>query len=740
MRELVTAAASSRRSSARRARWGSSSRRASAALARSRRTSGGAGTPNDEPVPRARSGALARARPQPGRVASADLDRAAGRAGGAAGAAQPDQLRLPPDAGVPQARRDVGRAPRGRALRRGRSPTSRPSSASTSRCRSTPAASACWPATTSRAPPTWACRWSASASSTTRATSASGSTSTAGSTRITSTSITACCRLEPATAATAAGRSSHRHAHRHDRARGSGRSRSAGTRCCCSTRTSTATQPEDRELTARLYGGDERVRIRQELLLGVGGVRALDGAGHPPGVVHLNEGHSAFAALEMIRHRMEQRGHRRGRGDAPRVARRPSSRRTRRSRPGHDRFSAALVEEHLGPLARGARASTTTTSWALGRVNPHDHARAVLHDRAGVEARRAGQRRVVAARPGLAAMWTAALSEPRRGGGADRPHHQRRPRADWLAPQMHQLYDRHLGPDWPQRGGRPGRLGSASTTSTTASCGRRTRCSRSRLIDFVRAARPRSRPSAAENAGAVVAQLRRALSLDALTIGFARRFATYKRANLIFAGHRADGGAGQRPAACRSSSSSPARPHPHDEPGKELLQQIAELDARPAVRRQGPVRRGLRHQRRPPPGPGGRRLAQQPAPAAGSQRAPAARRWCSTAASTARSSTAGGPRPTTASTASPSASARRTRRPTIHDARDAERSLQVAERRGHPALLRPRRATACRGWIARMKRAIRTLGWRFNADRMVMDYVQHAYLPAAGGISCDTRR
>src|SRR5690606_8172164 len=60
--------------------------------------------------------------------------------------------------------------------------------------------------------------------------------------------------------------------------------------------------PEDRELTSRLYGGDVRVRIRQELLLGVGGVRALHALGITPGVVHLNEGHSAFATLELVRH------------------------------------------------------------------------------------------------------------------------------------------------------------------------------------------------------------------------------------------------------------------------------------------------------------------------------------------------------------------------------------------------------------------------------------------------------
>ncbi|MDH3718575.1 MAG: alpha-glucan family phosphorylase, partial [Planctomycetota bacterium] len=67
-------------------------------------------------------------------------------------------------------------------------------------------------------------------------------------------------------------------------------------------------QPEDRELTSRLYGGDHRTRIRQELVLGIGGVRALHALGIQPGALHLNEGHSAFAGLDMIRELMESHG------------------------------------------------------------------------------------------------------------------------------------------------------------------------------------------------------------------------------------------------------------------------------------------------------------------------------------------------------------------------------------------------------------------------------------------------
>ena len=79
--------------------------------------------------------------------------------------------------------------------------------------------------------------------------------------------------------------------------------------------------PEDRELTSRLYGGDGRVRIRQELLLGVGGFRALKAMGITPGVLHLNEGHSGFAVLEAIRSRMEEEGLGFDEAAAPRVAR-----------------------------------------------------------------------------------------------------------------------------------------------------------------------------------------------------------------------------------------------------------------------------------------------------------------------------------------------------------------------------------------------------------------------------------
>src|SRR5271163_97090 len=107
--------------------------------------------------------------------------------------------------------------------------------------------------------------------------------------------------------------------------------------------------PEDLELTSRLYGGDGRTRIRQELLLGVGGFRALKAMGISPGVLHLNEGHSGFAVFEAIRNRMVEEGITFDQA-ASQVPREVIFTTHTPVPAGHDRFSPELIEEHLGPL------------------------------------------------------------------------------------------------------------------------------------------------------------------------------------------------------------------------------------------------------------------------------------------------------------------------------------------------------------------------------------------------------
>src|SRR5277367_172830 len=126
--------------------------------------------------------------------------------------------------------------------------------------------------------------------------------------------------------------------------------------------------PEDRELTSRLYGGDRRVRIRQELLLGVGGFRALKAMGITPGVLHLNEGHSGFVVLEAIHNRMQEEGlsFEAALSD---IAREVVFTTHTPVPAGHDRFNSDLTEEHLGPL-RDALSLSQESLMGLGRERP----------------------------------------------------------------------------------------------------------------------------------------------------------------------------------------------------------------------------------------------------------------------------------------------------------------------------------------------------------------------------------
>ena len=335
--------------------------------------------------------------------------------------------------------------------------------------------------------------------------------------------------------------------------------------------------PEDRQLTSRLYGGDERVRIRQELVLGVGGARALAALELSPGVVHLNEGHSAFAALELIRRRMASEGI-----DVAEASRRVAAQvvfTTHTPVPaGHDRFAPALIEEHLGPL-RDALGLSHDDLMAFGRVNPQDQDEQFCMTVLALKASRRAN--AVSSLHGHVSreMWMPLHPGLREDqvpiGHITNGVHV----STWLAPQMRQVYERHLGADWSTRSTQPD-LWRAVENVDDGELWETHQTLKARLIDFTR----RRAVQQAERRGepaAVVAQLRRALSLDALTIGFARRFATYKRANLMLQDLEALAGLvnhAQMPVQVIFAG----KAHPRDVPGKTVLQQISALTRDPA--------------------------------------------------------------------------------------------------------------------------------------------------------------
>src|SRR5262249_18395654 len=205
--------------------------------------------------------------------------------------------------------------------------------------------------------------------------------------------------------------------------------------------------PEDRELTSRLYGGDRRIRIRQELLLGIGGFRALKAMGITPGVLHLNEGHSAFVVLEAIRTRMVEEGLNFEQA-FPHIAREVVFTTHTPVPAGHDRFYTALVEEHLGPL-RESLGLSLDGLMAMGRVNPGNHHEEFCMTVLGLKASR--RTNAVSALHGEVSreMWLGlypgktedAVPIGHITNGVHVP--------TWLAPQMFRLYDRHLGTGWP---------------------------------------------------------------------------------------------------------------------------------------------------------------------------------------------------------------------------------------------------------------------------------------------------
>jgi glycogen phosphorylase len=487
--------------------------------------------------------------------------------------------------------------------------------------------------------------------------------------------------------------------------------------------------PHDRALTSRLYGGDGNVRIRQELLLGVGGFRALRTMGITPGVLHLNEGHSAFAVLEAIRSRIEEEGV--SFDEAIRRVSREVVFTTHTPVPaGHDRFSADLIEEHLGPL-RDALGISQDKLMGLGRVDPNNQQETFCMTVLGLKISR--RTNAVSALHGETsrAMW-AGLYPDRTEDEVPIGHITNGVHVpSWLAPQMFRLYDRHLGTGWHEHSGEA-KIWEGIEDVDDGELWETHLSLKSGLLEFVRQRAVEQANRRGESAERLQ-DLSRVLSPDALTIGFARRFATYKRANLIISDIE----------FLASMVNDPKRPvqfvfagkaHPLDEPGKRVLQQVAQLMRDPKfadkfvfvedydinVGRhlvQG-VDVWLNNPRRPfeASGTSGQKVVLN-----GGLNLSILDGWWAEAYDGLNGFAIG--------------SGRTHADVNKHDARDSENLYRVLRDEVIPLYYQRDVDGLPRGWIKRMKRTIRTLGWRFNADRMVMDYTRKCYIPAAGGTS-----
>jgi starch phosphorylase len=487
---------------------------------------------------------------------------------------------------------------------------------------------------------------------------------------------------------------------------------------------------EERGLMARLYGGDASIRIRQELLLGVGGVRALHALGITPGVLHLNEGHSAFATLEMIRLQMQTSGL--SFETAARTVAEMTCFTTHTPvDAGHDRFSHDLVEENLGPL-REALSLSRDHFLALGRVDQQNPAEGfcmtvlalkLSRHANGVSALHGGVSRRM-----WNALWPGRPSHEVPIGHVTNGVHVH----SWLAPQMRTLYDRHMGAGWVERSAEP-EVWAGVDAIDDGELWETHQVLKARLLDFVRRRSVRQLTRNGESEESIEAA-HRALDLDVLTIGFARRFATYKRATLLLSQV-------ERLLPLLRHPFTPiqlifaGKAHPRDDAGKHLLREIADLTRSPGfvgrvvfiedydinVGRhlvEG-VDLWLNTPRRPfeASGTSGQKVVLN-----GCLNLSVLDGWWAEAYDGLNGFDIG--------------NGAAHHDPAVQDPRDAEDLYKALEEQAVPLYYQRDRDGLPRAWIARMKRAIRTLGWRFSADRMVMDYVRHCYLPAAGGISC----
>ncbi len=288
-------------------------------------------------------------------------------------------------------------------------------------------------------------------------------------------------------------------------------------------------RPAERAITGRLYGGNEELRIRQEVVLGIGGVRALAELGERVTVFHMNEGHAAFCNLERLR---QLRAAGMSVPAALRRVRRSSVFTTHTPVPaGHDRFPPRLMLRYFEPYLRALKLDPAAFL-ALGRERPEDRNEPFCMTVLAL--RTAGRCNGVARLHGAVsrAMWTGvfAVTDPRKvpiTHITNGVHSQ-----TWLAPEMRPLYDKYLRPRWLGAGPadnwwrRADRIPPAELWHVR-------NLLRRKLVAFVRARLQAQILRRCEPVSEYIAALE-TFDENALTIGFARRFATYKRAPLIF--------------------------------------------------------------------------------------------------------------------------------------------------------------------------------------------------------------
>lgn len=337
--------------------------------------------------------------------------------------------------------------------------------------------------------------------------------------------------------------------------------------------------PEDRDITSQLYGGDREMRIKQEIVLGIGGIRVLKALGIEPTVLHLNEGHSAFLIIEKIRMYMEE--NKLSFAEACEMVRAAGVFTTHTPVPaGNEVFATELIEKYFEPYYKKLGLKKDEFL-ALGKINPADPKE--LFGMTVFALRMSGHANGVSKLHGTISrgMWQGIWPNMPRSEVPITSITNGIHTNTWISYEMAGLFDRYIGPVWKDEPADQtiwDRISSIPDAELWRSHERR----RERLVSFARARLKDQliRRGASPNEIKTAEQV---LDPEALTIGFARRFAQYKRGDLLFRDLN-------RLKAILNNKNRPVqiiiagKAHPNDNVGKELIKNIIHMIREPELR------------------------------------------------------------------------------------------------------------------------------------------------------------
>ncbi len=333
---------------------------------------------------------------------------------------------------------------------------------------------------------------------------------------------------------------------------------------------------EDRLITAELYGGDLEMRMRQEVMLGIGGVKALTALGIQPDVFHMNEGHSAFLALERIRLNVVEK--KLDFYSALQVVAAANVFTTHTPVPaGQDSFSREMMQKYFGKFAKELNIPFDELfSFGQTRLNPNDPlSMTILALRLSRHANGVSKLHGEVTRSLWKDVWSGVPVHEVPITSITNGVHTK----TWMAPEFAALYRKHLGA-WEEHLTEP-EFWRGVIDIPDAQLWETHQKLKRRLIDFVRD-RERQRRERMGESPEFIRKVNRILDPETLTIGFARRFATYKRGTLLFSDK-------ERLKRLVNDTTRPVqfifagKAHPRDEAGKALIQEVYKFSREPGL-------------------------------------------------------------------------------------------------------------------------------------------------------------